>query len=126
MSNTDNTPLTFLQQYNKVISETIAKSQVSYTNEPLSGKTGHHYYVDGKDAHVSTLKVVDPTHIAKPKYMLSIEIKQNGETTTYKCSGHDAKRIHDELYSKYDTALQRTRLKKKFQNPSFANHIKGC
>ena len=126
MSNTDNTPLTFLQQYSKVINETIAKSTVRYTYEPLTGKTGHHYYVDGKEAHVSTLKVVDPTHNDKTKYMLNIEIKQNGETVTHKCSGNDAKRIHDDLHVRYEEAISRTRLKQKFQNPAFANHIRGC
>jgi hypothetical protein len=58
--------------------------------------------------------------------MLNIEIKQNGETVTHKCSGNDAKRIHDDLHVRYEEAISRTRLKKKFQNPAFANHIRGC
>lgn len=129
MSNTGNTPLTFLQEYSKVISDTIAKHKVRYTTTGEK-PVGQNYCVDGevggKKAHVSTLKVVDPTHRTKTKYMLNVKIEQNGETITHRCSGNEAKRIHDELSLKYEEAISRTRLKKKFQNPAFANHIRGC
>ena len=120
MSNTETVTAIFFNQYRDIIANTIKNNKVNYTTENISGKTGHHYYIDSKEAHISTIKVVGSTRTERPKFMLNIEIKSNGKNDTCKCSGADAKRIHEELYQKYKEAINRTRLRCCFQNPSFA------
>ena len=110
MSNTNNTVPTFIEQHSKAIFDTIRKHTIGYSNEKISGNTGHRYYVDGDIVHISTIKVVDPVHKTPTKYLM-----------IHKCSGDNAKRIHNELHEKYENVMQRTRLTRRFQNPSFAS-----
>lgn len=122
MSNTNNTVPTFIEQHSKAIFDTIRKHTIGYSNEKISGNTGHRYYVDGDIVHISTIKVVDPAHKSPTKYLMNIEIKQEGqEPLIHKCSGDNAKRIHNDLHEKYENALKRTRLTRRFQNPSFTS-----
>ena len=127
MSNKQNIAVTFLKQYSEIISSTIKNNKVSYTTEPVSGKMGHQYYIDGKEAYISTIKITGSSRTEQPKFMLNIEIKTTDGKATYKCSGNNAKHIHEELYQKYKEAINRTRLRTNFHNPSFtrAQKVRG-
>lgn len=121
MSNKTKNPASFLEQYRKVIFDTINKNKVKYTNEQIAGNTGHHYFVNSKEVYVSTIKIVNPEQkTQEPKYMMNIEINVEGDKIAHKCSGEQAKHFHQEMFEKYDKAIKRTCLRARFQNPSFS------
>lgn len=125
MSNKNSEPQILSDHGKYIVFEAIKNSTVRYTNESDDSFIRHSYYIDCPNVYISTIKVADKKHKQPTKFMLNIKFKE------YECSASDskdfAKRIYTDLREKYIQAIQRTRLTRNFQNPSFARaqKIKG-
>lgn len=125
MSNTNNTPQILSDHGKHIVFEAIKNSTVRYTNASDDRFIRQSYSINCPTVYISTIKIADKKHNQPTKFMLNIKFKE------YECSASDskdfAKRIYTDLRKKYIQAIQRTRLTRNFQNPSFARaqKIKG-
>lgn len=102
-----------------IVFEAIKKHAVHYTNASDDKNIKHSYSIDCPEVYISTLKVADRNKKLSAKYMLNITFKEFDFKASD--SADFAKKIYSDLRAKYESAMKRTRLTRRFQNPSFTS-----